>query len=177
MSGRVLFPSSQSLSSLLLNRVNLFMIQMMKNGRFRRFGVMQIWAAWWKLSNHFLAWKNGRAPVLSFAHYFQAPATPANHFCILMINSCFCITVLKGSGTVACSVCKSSWWKLPNHFCILNSSAFASLNLFEGLFHWIQDCKIICLNPFRTAKGSCWRPIWNDVYIPAWTRLAFNSWS
>ena len=41
-------------------------------------------------------------------------------------------------------------------FYIPNSSTFPSFNLFEGLFHSIEDYKTICFNPFRTAKGeSC----------------------
>ena len=36
-----------------------------------------------------------------------------------------------------------------------------------------KDDKTICFNPFQTAKGRV-RSIWNNVYTPLWTHLAFS---
>ena len=38
-------------------------------------------------------------------------------------------------------------------FYIPNSSTFPSFNLFEGLFHWIEDYKTIFFNPFSDGEG------------------------
>ena len=85
------------------------MIEMTKNGRFRHCGVFSNLAAWWKLSDHDQL--DSSWSTRAFASQFWK------------VQSLW-------------RFCKSSWWKLPNHFCILNSNAFASFCLRAYFTEW-----------------------------------------